>query len=227
MTARGTTTEHAPSAVRTPGDPGLVPRAARLAVGWAAGRAARARAELAPHRTPALVVACLAAAAAAVWSGLAWQTPAFVLLAATLGALSVVDARTHRLPDAVVLPAAVAGASLLALAALAGGEPAALGRAALGGTVLAAVYLGLALAAPGGLGLGDVKLAAPVGAHLAWLGWTPLLLGGAAAFLVGGLVALALVVAGRATRRTAIPFGPCMALGAAVGAVLGPAAALV
>jgi leader peptidase (prepilin peptidase)/N-methyltransferase len=76
------------------------------------------------------------------------------------------------------------------------------------------LYLLLALVYPAGLGLGDVKLAAPLGLYLGWLGWSSALVGLVAAFLVGGLVGIVLLASGRAGRRTAVPFGPSMLVGA-------------
>jgi leader peptidase (prepilin peptidase)/N-methyltransferase len=74
---------------------------------------------------------------------------------------------------------------------------------------------------PGGMGFGDVKLAGLLGGALAWLGWGSLLVGAFGAFLLGGVYAVALVVAGRAGRGSGIPFGPWMLLGAAVGVAAG------
>jgi leader peptidase (prepilin peptidase)/N-methyltransferase len=69
-------------------------------------------------------------------------------------------------------------------------------RAVLGGLALAGFYLALLLISPSAMGLGDVKLAA------------------AAGFLLGGLVGIALLVSGRATKKQHIPFGPVLIAGA-------------
>jgi leader peptidase (prepilin peptidase)/N-methyltransferase len=71
------------------------------------------------------------------------------------------------------------------------------------------------------MGMGDVKLAAVLGLYLGFLGWGNLLVGAFAAFLFGGLFGLALMLARRAGRKTAIPFGPWMILGAWVGVFAG------
>ncbi len=71
------------------------------------------------------------------------------------------------------------------------------------------------------MGFGDVKLAGVLGAALGWLGWGPLVVGSFAAFLLGGVVGLALMVAQKADRRTGIPFGPWMIAGAFVGVAWG------
>ena len=64
------------------------------------------------------------------------------------------------------------------------------------------------------MGFGDVKLAGVLGAYLAWLGWAALVVGGFLGFALGAVVGVAMMVAGRAGRRTALPFGPFMLLGA-------------
>ncbi len=49
-----------------------------------------------------------------------------------------------------------------------------------------------------------------LGGYAAWLGWGHLVVAGFGAFVLGGVVGLALMVTGRAKRRSAIPFGPFM-----------------
>jgi leader peptidase (prepilin peptidase)/N-methyltransferase len=74
---------------------------------------------------------------------------------------------------------------------------------------------------PADLGLGDVKLAAVVGLVTGWLGWGIAVVAAFLGFLLGGLAGVALVLAGRAGRRTAIPFGPFMLAGALVAVAQG------
>jgi leader peptidase (prepilin peptidase)/N-methyltransferase len=66
------------------------------------------------------------------------------------------------------------------------------------------------------LGFGDVKLAGLLGLLMGWLGWGPVIVSVLAAFVIGGLSALILLVAGRASRSSHIAFGPSMILGALV-----------
>jgi len=176
----------------------------------------------APRALPGL----LAGAAAVVGGLLGWartgqpDLPAFLVLGVLGTGMAYVDLRRHLLPDRMTVPALALGAVLLAAAALAaegGGTSYARAWTAAGALLL--FYLVLALIYPAGLGLGDVKLAGALGLHLGWLGWSAVIVGTFAAFLIGGLVGLVLLLARRATRGTAIPFGPAMLVGALVAAV--------
>ncbi|WP_217614065.1 A24 family peptidase [Cellulomonas sp. GbtcB1] len=163
-------------------------------------------------------------ASVAATAGVAWTLPVLLYLAALSVALTLIDLDVNRLPDGLVLPAYPVCAALLGLASWnPGGAPdwGALGRAAIGGAGLLAFYLGAALAYRGGMGLGDVKLAGVLGLCLGWFGWDVLVVGGFAAFLLGGLHAVGLVLTGRARRRTGIPFGPWMFAGAWLGLAVG------
>lgn len=136
--------------------------------------------------------------------------------------LARADLREHRLPNAIVLPAIAVVAVLLAAAAAVGDCADAAGRAAAGALLLGGFYAVLWRAGrrSGGMGGGDVKLAVLVGLVLGWHGWAELAVGGAAAFVIGGLGAVLLITAGRADARTPIAFGPFMLLGACVGPLL-------
>lgn len=150
-------------------------------------------------------------------------TVAFLYLMAISVALTMIDLDTHTLPNAIVLPAYPVLLVLLSGASLLSGDWTALLRGAIGMAVLGAVYLLLALVVPGGMGLGDVKLAGVVGLVLAYLGWGPLAVGAFGAFLLGGIFAIVLVASRRAGRRSGIPFGPWMVCGAWVGVFFGAA----
>ena len=128
--------------------------------------------------------------------------------------LIVIDARTHRLPNRIVLPALASLILLVIIEALATGDGGRMTRTLLGGLALGAFYAVLRLASRQGMGGGDVKLAAVIGLVLAWHGWSTLLIGAAAAFLLGALHALVLMALRRATRHTRIAFGPWMIIGA-------------
>ena len=160
---------------------------------------------------------------AVVWTSLAWRLgaaghlavlPAYLYLGALGVALAAIDADVHRLPDALVLPSYPAAAVLLAAASIGTGDWWALGRALVAGAALWVLYLVLALASPGGLGFGDVKLAGVLGLFLGWLGWGAVLGATFLAFILGGLAGVALLALRRVTRRSHIAFGPAMLAGA-------------
>jgi leader peptidase (prepilin peptidase)/N-methyltransferase len=163
----------------------------------------------------ATLVTLATVAAVAVRFGLDPQTPAFCYLAALGVPLAFIDARECRLPDVLTLPSYPA--SLLLLGVAAPFVPGGTGRfvhALIGMAVAVALFFLLLLAFPAGLGLGDVKLAGPIGAYLGWLGATAFLAGLLAAWLLAAVTGLGLVAAGRATRKTQLPFGPFLIIGA-------------
>jgi leader peptidase (prepilin peptidase)/N-methyltransferase len=139
---------------------------------------------------------------------------AFVALTVALVQLSVIDLAEHRLPNRLTLRAALVGAVTLPLASLAPIEGISLSRAVAGAAVSLVVHLAVHVASPGGFGMGDVKLAPTIGAHLAFLSWDAFTWGLLWSFAACAGVALGLLVTGRAGRRTKIAFGPFMAFGA-------------
>ena len=147
--------------------------------------------------------------------------PAYLWLAAVGLTLAVIDIDCHRLPDRLTLPSYPVGVLLLGAAALAQHDLAALGRALLAATAVAGVFLLLALASPRSLGLGDVKLAGLLALHLGFLGWGELVLGLFAGFVVGAVVAVALLARRRASWRSDVAFGPSLLAGALAAVVAG------
>ncbi|HEV2089240.1 MAG TPA: A24 family peptidase [Cryptosporangiaceae bacterium] len=146
--------------------------------------------------------------------GTAAAGPAYLYLGALALVLGAVDLARHRLPDVLTLPAYPALGALLAVASLGSGDGEALLRACFGAAACFGVYYLLAVLVPEAMGFGDVKLAGVLGLVLAWAGWASLLAGMFLGFLFGGVVSLALILSRRATRRTRIPFGPFMLVGA-------------
>lgn len=158
------------------------------------------------------------------FAGPTWVLPALLYLAAISVALALIDIDTKRLPNAIVLPAYPVALALLALASWNPGGASdwpALVRALIGAGALYAVYFVAVVVYPAGMGFGDVKLAGVLGLYLGWFGWGALFVGWFAAFLLGGLFSVGLLLTGRAGRKSGIPFGPWMLLGAAVGIVVG------
>lgn len=146
---------------------------------------------------------------------------AFLYLTAISVALTLIDLDVHRLPNTIVLPSYLVAGALFLAASVVSGDYLPLLRAVIGMAALAAAYFLMAFAYPGGMGLGDVKLAGVLGIFLGWLGWGPLVVGAFAAFLLGGVFSVGLLIARKATRKSGIPFGPWMLLGAGVGTFFG------
>lgn len=148
-------------------------------------------------------------------------TLAYLYLAAISIALTLIDLDTRRLPNAIVLPSYIVLGVLFTVACLFGAPWVNVLRAAIAGAALFAFYWLLRAVRPGGMGGGDVKLAGVLGIALGWAGWGAVVVGAFAAFLIGGVVGVALMLSRRATRKTAVPFGPFMVVGAWLGIVVG------
>ena len=157
----------------------------------------------------------------ASWSHDPWQLVAYCYFVAIAVSLALIDIDTHRLPNAIVLPSYVIGALLLAVASWSSGDWSALARAGIAAVVLFTIYFLMLVTYPAGMGFGDVKLAGVIGMYLGWLGWGAFIVGSFAAFLLGGAFAVVLVVTRRVARKSGIPFGPWMLLGAGLGFALG------
>jgi prepilin signal peptidase PulO-like enzyme (type II secretory pathway) len=84
---------------------------------------------------------------------------------------------------------------------------------ALGGAIGFAIFLLIAIVSRGGMGWGDVKLAALIGLATGFpLVFLAIIMGA----ILGGIVAVALVIAKKRKRRQTIPFGPFLAVAAMV-----------
>lgn len=182
--------------------------------GWPMRRVVLAESGSPLHPTVASGATGLLCAAAAWRFGASWDLPVYLYLAVVTVPLTVIDLRTHRLPNPLTLSAYPIVLVGLALPALAYGAWSRLGWALAGGGVVLALFALLHLINPSGMGLGDVKLAGPLGALLGWISWSVVLVGTFLGFALGALVGVALMIARRAGRKTALPFGPFMLAGA-------------
>jgi leader peptidase (prepilin peptidase)/N-methyltransferase len=143
---------------------------------------------------------------------------AWLVLVAVGVPLAAIDLACLRLPDALVLPAAVAVGGLAVVGHLAAVDGAA--RALVSGAVTFIVFAALAVLPHCALGFGDVKLAAVLGTALGWSGWAAAMGGPVLAFVLGGTVALVLLISRRARVDSALPFGPYLLAGAMFAAFL-------
>ncbi|MGC5018941.1 prepilin peptidase [Micromonospora sp. DT47] len=146
--------------------------------------------------------------------------PAFLLLAAVAVPLALIDLKVLRLPDPLVGTAFVGGVVLLVIAAAVEQDSAPLVRAGLGAVSCGVGYVTLALLPRSQLGFGDVKLGAVLGLYLGWLGWFAVAAGVLLAPVLNLPLVIGLVIAGRAGRKTAVPYGPAMLAAAVTATVL-------
>ncbi|MFJ4026299.1 prepilin peptidase [Paenarthrobacter sp. NPDC089989] len=151
--------------------------------------------------------------------GFSSELPAYLLLALLGVQLSRIDFALHLLPNGLVLALLGGGLLLLGVSSLVDPEWPELLRALAGGAILFAGYLILGLISPRSLGMGDVKLAAPLGLYLGYLGWRHLLYGGLLGFVIGGVLTVLMLRLRSAEKPAETAHGPAM-LAAALGVVL-------
>lgn len=167
-----------------------------------------------PWKYPAVeAVTALLVSASLVRFGLSTRALVAVLLCSALVAVTVTDLERRVIPNRIVLPATVA---VLLVQTAADRSP----EWAVAALAASVFLLIAALAYPGGMGMGDVKLALLLGAALGRLVAVGLMIGFVAA-LVPAVVLLARH--GSAARKMAVPFGPFLALGGVVALFAGHA----
>jgi len=155
-----------------------------------------------------------------------WYYGPGVLLASRLAfgcsiiALFAIDLEHHLLPNAITLPGIVVG-FVFSLFTEPGWQSSLVGIVAGGGALFAVAEGYYRVRKEEGLGMGDVKMLAMIGAFLGWkLALVTLMM----ASIAGSVVGLLLIVSRRGTMKDALPFGTFLALGAAAAATVGPAA---
>jgi leader peptidase (prepilin peptidase)/N-methyltransferase len=173
------------------------------------GKCRACRAPISP-RYPLIELAAALLGAAAAWRfGPGVQAAAAALLLWTLLALAMIDLDTQLLPDVITLPL-LWGGLLLNLSDRFVPLPQAVIGAMAGYLALWSVYWLFKLATgKEGMGYGDFKLLAALGA---WMGWIMLPIIVLISSLVGALVGIALIVFARHGRQIPIPFGPYLAV---------------
>ena len=170
-----------------------------------------------------LLTAVLFAACAWRW-GLTWPALAWCGFAAVLVALAGIDWDTTLLPDDLTLPLLWAGLIVAALGLTGVTLADALWGAVAGYLALWAVYWAFKLATgKEGMGYGDFKLFAALGAWFGWQGLLPVILLASVAGIIAGL---AMKAARRLRDGGMVPFGPFLALGGLAAMLIGPRALL-
>lgn len=172
------------------------------------GRCRHCRASIS-LRYPLVELASAVLAGIAAWHfGPGWQGVCAVLLTWALLALAMIDADTQLLPDSITQPFLWLGL-LLNSANVFTDLPNALAGAVAGYLLLWSVYWAFKLTTgKEGMGYGDFKLLAMLGA---WLGWQALPVILLAASLVGAVVGIALIAFAGHQRNQPLPFGPYLA----------------
>jgi len=132
--------------------------------------------------------------------------------------VSCIDIAHTIIPDAITLPGIVVGLSTSLWLTPVGGRNALLGVALGGGLFLLMAILSVVILKREGMGGGDIKLIAMLGA---FLGWHVVLVTIFLAAVLGASVGLALILLRRKGRREPLPFGPFLALGALLAMVWG------
>jgi leader peptidase (prepilin peptidase)/N-methyltransferase len=155
----------------------------------------------------------LVGAALFAWCGWNWGLTAEALawcsFSAAVLALACIDWDTTLLPDDITLPLLWAGLCAAGLHLTDTALPDALWGAVAGYLSLWLVYWAFKLVTgKEGMGYGDFKLLAALGA---WLGWQLLPLVIVLSAAVGSVVGITLIVAGQRSRQAEIPFGPYLA----------------
>lgn len=138
-----------------------------------------------------------------------------LLLVAGLVAITGIDLDHQLIPDAISLPGIAVG--LVASTVI--GRPGWL-DSLIGIVVGGGIFLVIIVASRGGMGGGDMKMGAMLGA---FLGWQLALVGILLAILAGGVLAIGVLVLRRKGRKDALPFGPFLALGGLVSLFRGEA----
>jgi len=150
--------------------------------------------------------------------GPTWEAMAYFALCCILLALSLIDFDILLLPDALTLPAIWVGLFINSFELLVPAREAILG-AVCGWVTLATINtVYKIISSREGVGQGDWKLAAAIGA---WLGLNGLLTAFLIAFLFGAIVGVFLLVVCFRNRRAPIPFGPFLAVGGIIAIFYG------
>jgi leader peptidase (prepilin peptidase)/N-methyltransferase len=137
----------------------------------------------------------------------------FTLLATSLLIVSFIDLAYRIIPDVITLPGIIAGLLASTLVTSVG-----LGSALLGAFIGGGLFLLIAIVSRGGMGGGDIKLTAMIGAFLGWQGvFVTIFL----AALSGAVSGLFLMIIKKKGRKDALPFGPFLAIGALLALLWG------
>ena len=148
--------------------------------------------------------------------GFAWHTLLYFIFCSTLVVISFIDLEFQIIPDKITLPGIPVGiiiGSFLLPDPFMRYNILGLKASLLGFVIGGGVYYALALVSRGGMGGGDIKMMAMVGA---FMGWKAVLLISFIGSFIGSLFGIFLMVFKGKGRKTKIPFGPFLALGSLI-----------
>ncbi len=143
--------------------------------------------------------------------GLSFQTPIYLLFFSSLVAVIFIDLSHQIIPDVITLPGIVIGVLAASTILPPGLLNSLIGLLLGGGLFYLVAVLSLAILKKEGMGGGDIKLIAMIGA---FLGWQAVLLTIFLAALSGSIVGVSMILMKGRNRADLIPFGPYLALGA-------------
>ncbi len=140
-----------------------------------------------------------------------------VVLGSVLIVLFAIDLELHLLPNSITLPGIVVGFAF-SLVTEPGWQASLLGILLGGGILYAIAEVYFRVRHEEGLGMGDVKMLAMVGA---FLGWKLTIVTLMMASFSGSLIGIVMIIMRRGDMKYALPFGTFLALGAALAATVG------
>jgi leader peptidase (prepilin peptidase)/N-methyltransferase len=183
------------------------------------GRCRRCRARISPRYPLVELLTGLLMVASVARFGVSVTGAEAMVLSLLLLPLAFIDLEHHLLPDVLTLPGIALGLAFSAAGGVTGIVDAALGVAVGGALPYLVIVAYRAVRGVEGMGLGDVKLLAMVGA---FLGWRDALLTIGLGSCVGAVVGVTLIATGRGRRDTELPFGVFLSLAALVALFFGP-----
>lgn len=151
-----------------------------------------------------------------------WALPGMLLYVWMLLVVTVIDYNTKRIPNALTYPLTPVLFVLLIGAALLNGDTSKAIAVVIGAVGAFAFMLLLAFINPKGMGMGDVKYAAFLGAGLGYVGISAVVIGIFGAFLLGSVISVTLIATKIRGRKDLIPFGPFLSVGAFLALLFGP-----
>ena len=190
-----------------------------LVDGWITRQLARQGLHRSPGWRPAtrwLLPAALGVGWAATWSMVGWTgvLPAHLVWVTVTSALVVTDLEHKLIPNRILYPGTAVTAVLLTVGSLVDQLPGRMGAAALGAVTCLVAMGVLSAVGKGALGMGDVKLSVLLGLVCGFRGVVVAAQAILYGFLVGGAIAVLLLVTRRGHRQTQIPFAPALVAGA-------------